>query len=173
MFYPFARRLSLREVWVHVGSATVYLARRHWRDGLDPVRVWRPSPEPGGTVILLGTSAPGGEDMRRPEVSKGKEHSLAEIDKVSFAEWPSLRSFFLSTVYEGTDAEREPGLLMLSAGIGGWQATLKDPTAMTQLRVNASSWDELQLLLDSLLADPKAPWVPDLFARQRRSGRRR
>lgn len=110
--------------------------------------------------------------MRRPEVNNREEHSLAEMDRESFKEWPQLRSFFLSTKYEGTEVLREPGLMMLSVGMAGWAATLKDGTAMTQLRVQAATWEELQLLLDATLADPRAPWVPDLFARQRRGGKR-
>jgi len=173
MHYPYSRRLSLRETWLHSGGSTVYLSRRNWRDCLDPVRVWNPTPYPGGTVIHLGTPTLGGVKVRRPEVNNRTEHSLAEMDKVSFKEWPNLRSFFLSTTYEGTEALREPGLLMLSVSMAGWSATLKDTTAMTQLRVQGPTWEELQLLLDSFLADPKAPWVPDLWARQRRSGRRK
>lgn len=111
--------------------------------------------------------------MRRPDAESLTEHPLASVDTESFKEWKHLRSFFFDLRYEGGLVEREPGLAMVTATMNGWVITLKENTAATQMRVSAPTFDEGLLLADTLLGDPRAPWVPDLWARQKRKGGRK
>lgn len=111
--------------------------------------------------------------MLRPEVRSGGTHPIGDADATSFKGFPNLRSFFLSLSYSGTDVERMPGMMIVSIGPTGWVWTLKDETAATQLRVTAPTWDEVQLLSEALLGDKRAAWVPDLYARSRRSGKKK
>ena len=111
--------------------------------------------------------------MQRPDVNNQTVHPLAEVDVTSWKGFPGLRSFFLDLRYAGCETEREPGLLMVSVGPTGWVWTLKDGTAATQLRITAPTIDEVQLLAEALLNDKRAPWVPDLYARSKRNGRKK
>lgn len=111
--------------------------------------------------------------MKRPTDQPDGKNPVSESDPLAWAEWPCLRSFFFDTTYDDSSTPREPGLVILGVTAGGWSWTLKDVTAMTQLRVQASTWDELILLTEALLSDGRAPWVPDLYARQRRTGKRK
>lgn len=111
--------------------------------------------------------------MHRPEVSDGAVHPVAESDPGCFKGFPNLKSFFLDLRYADAVTHREPGMIIHSVGPTGWVWTLKDQTAGTQLRVTAATMDELQLLAEALLADKRAPWVPDMWARQKRSSKRK
>jgi len=107
--------------------------------------------------------------VRRPDVSgPGGDHPLAESDPKAWKGFPAIRSFFLASSYEGTEAVRQPGLLIVSVSPTGWIWTLKDPTAGTQLRISGPTWDDVQLMAEGLLVDPRAPWVHDPYAVKRR-----
>jgi len=96
---------------------------------------------------------------------------LAAQDKECFQGFPALRSFFLSTRYDGSETAREPGVLIVRPEASRWVWTLKDATFATQLLCSGPTWDEVQLMAEMLLADPRAPWVPDLWAQKRRKGK--
>jgi len=111
--------------------------------------------------------------MRQPDVSKSDgNHPLSESDPKAFKGFPGIRSFFLDLRYDGGDSPRQPGLMIVSVSPMGWTWTLKDATAGTQLRVSAATWDEVQLLSEALLIDPRAPWVIDPYSQKKRTGRR-
>lgn len=110
--------------------------------------------------------------MRQPKVSpEGMPSILAATDKDAFQGFPGLRSFFLDTRYEASETVRESGSLIVRADASRWVWILKDPTFMTQLTVAAPTWDEVQLLAETLLLDDRAPWVADVWAMKRRKGR--
>jgi len=112
--------------------------------------------------------------MRRPELKvSGGPSPLAQGDPDAWKDWPAIRSFFLDTVYDDAKTERSPGGVIITPTTTHWVATLKDNTACTQLRVQSPTWDELLLLVESLLEDNKAPWVVDEWAKRKRGGGRK
>jgi len=168
MHYPFARSYT-RKCWVvWYGRHRLSLWRRNGREPLCVTEVWVDALECGRQGLLPCIRL---EDlpMRKPEPVDSKGPSPLNIDdKDAWKGFPHLRSFLLDTCYAGVDSKRLPGVLMVTNDGLRWTWTLKDPTACTQLRVSGNSWDEVQLLAETLLADPKAPWALDHWAAKRR-----
>lgn len=95
-----------------------------------------------------------------PAVGTGK---LACDDPLAFAKLPNWRSFLLDQTYDGGKDARQPGLLIVCARSGSWQWTLKEASSCLMLKVSTRTWDEGVLVIEELLADPKAPWETDAY----------
>ena len=168
MFYPSARSHTRKQWWVWVRRVRVELWRRSHCDPLLPYGVWVVRRDVNGQVVSQHRRVEV-DAMRRPNVSdSGGDHPLSEADPKSWKGFPNIRGFFLDTTYEGGTSPRQPGLLIVSVNPTGWTWTLKDPAAGTQLRISGPTWDDVQLLAEGLLADPRAPWVLDPYAQKKR-----
>jgi len=67
---------------------------------------------------------------------------------------------------------RKTGWITIRTQNAQWQVTAKDPDAGAQLVVVGQTLDDALALLDALLSANDAPWEPDPYAKQGRSGRR-
>lgn len=106
--------------------------------------------------------------MRKPLTSKpGNQLPLAEMDPKAFEKAPATRGFFLDTVYSGTEEERLPGSFTLRAESGRWCVTLRDPSSFRQIFLSGPTLSDLWRLVESVIADEKAPWEKDRFAEER------
>lgn len=69
------------------------------------------------------------------------------------------------TQYDDGDA-RKVGRITLTTHGSVWQADIKDPDTLQELRVSAPTLDELLALVARLLSSEECPWQPDVWAQQ-------
>lgn len=94
----------------------------------------------------------------------GVKH-LAPMETEIFGNLMPLIEHMAIVQYDDGDA-RKAGRITLCTHGSIWQADVKDPDTLQQMRVSAPTFDELLLLLVRLLSSEEAPWEPDTWAQQ-------
>lgn len=94
----------------------------------------------------------------------GVKH-LAPMETVLLADLMPLVEHMAVTQYDDGDS-RKVGRITLTTHGSVWQADVKDPDTLQQMRLSAPTLDELLALLARLLSSEEAPWEPDVWAQQ-------
>lgn len=111
---------------------------------------------------------------KKPEIISSNGSPTASLKAGSaLSKFPTLRSYLIDTVYEGTTDPREPSFLIVRPSRGTWFITLKDPTTGLQIRTNVESYDMVLPALEALLTAPAVPWEVDPFHRPSGASKRR
>lgn len=92
----------------------------------------------------------------------GRKH-LAPMETEVFHNLMPIVEHLAVTQYDDGDA-RKVGRLTLTTHGSNWQADVKDPDTLQEMRVTAPTLDELLALLARLLSSEEAPWAPDSWA---------
>lgn len=88
---------------------------------------------------------------------------LAPMETEVFAQLMPLVEHMAVTRYDDGDL-RKVGRITFSTHGSIWQADIKDPDTLQQMRVSAPCFDELLALVARLLSSEEAPWEPDTWA---------
>lgn len=108
--------------------------------------------------------------MIKPGANGVRGTGKLEADDVkAFEGLPHWRNFLMSQVYEGTDEERQPGLVIFKATGDGWFFTLKDPSSCLMLKFTGRTFDEALLLGEELLSGNNAAWEADSYEQAKRA----
>lgn len=90
---------------------------------------------------------------------------LAPVETTLFKDFMPIIEHLAMTQYEDGDP-RKVGRISLTTFGGVWQAEVKDPDTVQQMRLTAQTFDDLILLLAVQLGSEDAPWEPDTWAMQ-------
>lgn len=105
--------------------------------------------------------------MKKPTVSVLAVSAATDARiGVELRKYPALAEFLFGQVYATDPPEpRQPGRVLISPREEGVQVTLKEPSSAVEAVLVVPSLDGLWKLLDSFLADDKARWKPDPWAK--------
>jgi len=90
---------------------------------------------------------------------------LAPVETTLFRDFMPIIEHMAMCQYEDGDS-RKVGRITLTTFGGVWQAEVKDPDTLQQMRLSAQTFDDLVLLLAVQLGSEDAPWEPDTWAQQ-------
>jgi len=96
---------------------------------------------------------------------------IAPLESVLLSAQHAIVKHMAICKYDDGEA-RKTGWITIRTQGAQWQVTAKDPDAGAQLVVVGQTLDDAIALLDTLLGAQDAPWEPDPFAKQMRTGRR-
>ena len=97
---------------------------------------------------------------------------LAAVETNLLHQFPALIAHLAVTRYDDGDP-RQVGWVQLRTQGAIWQVTAKDPDGAASLCATGGSIDDALALLELLLSAPDAPWEPDRYLMQARTGRKK
>lgn len=90
---------------------------------------------------------------------------LAPVETTILRDYMPIVEHLAMVQYEDGDT-RKAGRITLCTFGGVWQAEVKDPDTLQQMRLSAQTLDDLIILLAVQLGSEDAPWEPDTWAQQ-------
>lgn len=164
------RRGSLSKEWtrrhVWIGAIRITLDTRT-KDGYVPVAVRGRDGKDREVWSVAAFKAARRARMKKKQAALsvvGVRH-LAPMESELFQELMPLVEHMAVCQYDDGDA-RKVGRITLSTHGSIWQADVKDPDTLQQMRLSSPTLDELLVLLARLLSSEEAPWEPDTWAQQ-------
>lgn len=111
--------------------------------------------------VKIGANAP----------NTGPRH-LAAVETNLLQPCPAIVAHCAVTRYDDGDARR-PGWIMVKTQGAMWSVTAKDPDAGASITATGQTLDDALALLDLLLGAEEAPWEPDVYLQNGRTGKRK
>lgn len=164
--------------WVKMGSDHWYVLTRDFKlrmerkpfAGTFCTAATRRALRPGETVPAIVRQREWPSMKRVPKADQAQVKHLAAMETNMMKEHMAVLEH-LALLQYGDGSPRVPGRLFVSVMGAVWSVILKDPDSTQQLKVAGVTWDDAMDALQVHLASEQAPWEPDTWEQQKRSGK--